>query len=59
MAYDWPSGRYRLTVRVKRHGSIEWQKETVDGLSVEDVEEHLAVVLSSFGRDGSTEQWAF
>lgn len=52
-SYDWPSGRYRLTISVKRHGQVTADTESLEGLDRDDVADHVAVVLSSMAEDGA------
>lgn len=54
LAYDWPSGRYRLNVTVKRHGEPLGETHTHDGLDVDDASDLVLAVFSSLARDGST-----
>lgn len=54
LAYDWPSGRYRLTTTVRRHGDPLGQTSSHDGLTEDDASDLVLALFSSLPRDGST-----
>lgn len=49
--YDWVMGRYRLTATVRRNGDHVGVTETVEGLTRDDIADHVAIVLSSVAEE--------
>ena len=50
-SYDWAGGGQRLVVTLKRHGDPLGETHTYEGLSWDEVDALMLVVISSCGRD--------